>query len=51
MGIIQISAAPEIIDMEDKINMGEVKDSSSCNWIKGLQFDGPQIVVNLNRIV
>jgi hypothetical protein len=51
MGIIQISIDPEIIDIEDRINMGVVKEVSSCSCINGLEFEGPQIVVNIKRVV
>lgn len=51
MGIIQISIDPEIIDIEDRTNIGEISEFSSWSWINGVEFEGPQMVVNINRAV
>lgn len=51
MGIVQISAAPDTTDIEDSTSIGVVRDFLSSRCIKGLEFVGPQMVVNLNRVV
>lgn len=49
--ITQISAEPEIIDIQERTSIGVVKDFPSSKWINGPQFEGPQIVASLNRVV
>jgi len=50
MGATHIIKAPEIIDIEAKVNMGEVRDSLSSKKMNGLQLFEPHTTHRLNRI-